>query len=80
MQTHGNNLNTGHYTSLLNLDKQWIKCDDRHIANNSIPTASDGYIYIYELDDPSQKPCSSLEVNRNTLNINTNNNNESNKY
>ena len=79
IQHHGTELGKGHYTSILNLDKQWIECNDEYINTNNItPTDSDGYVYIYEQDDPSQEPCSSLEETRDTLNVNTNKKNESN--
>ena len=69
IQHHGSNLNSGHYTTMLNFNNKWLKCNDRNIEQNKNPNDSEGYIYMYELITSSQITCSSLDLNSTSLNI-----------
>ena len=69
IQHHGQNLYSGHYTTMLYIDSKWVKCDDLTIKQNIQPINSDGYIYVYELYDQAETLTTPLQPTNDALNM-----------
>ena len=48
IQHHGEDINSGHYTTMLHIGNTWVQCNDTNIVQNCQPSYFDGYVYLYE--------------------------------